>query len=87
VSVLRWPYISQVQIVSREGVPYGYFVGCNAYLDNARLTVVLRHRSNPRLRRPVADVASDPPTIELENPQNYEGFVALADGRIGLRGR
>jgi hypothetical protein len=75
-------YISRVQVESREGVPYGYFVGCNAYLDKGRLTVVLRHRCSPRLRRPFAVVALDPPTIEVENPQSYEGFVAVPSGRI-----
>jgi hypothetical protein len=64
-----------VQIVSREGVPSGYFVGCTASLENGRLTVMFRHR-DPRLHRVLPVVALDPPTIELDDPQNYACFVA-----------
>ena len=71
-------HIDRVQIKSREGVQSGYFVGCTAYLENGRLTVVLRRRRDPRLRRPLPVVALDPPTIEIDDPQNYEGFVPLA---------
>jgi hypothetical protein len=71
-------YIGRVQTRSRDGVPCGHFVGCTAYLENGRLTVLLRRRRDPRLRRPVLVVALDPPTIEIEDPQNYEGFVPVA---------
>ena len=71
-------YIGRVQIRSREGVQFGYFVGCTAYFENGRLTVVLRRRRDPRLRRPLPVVALDPPTIEVDDPQNYEGFVPRA---------
>jgi len=71
-------YLSRVLIVSREGVPSGYIAGCTAYLENGRLTVVLRRRRDPRLRRPLPVVALDPPTIEVDDPQNYEGFVPRA---------
>jgi hypothetical protein len=30
-------------------------------------------------------VTLDPPTIEIDAPQNYQGFVALAEARVGLR--
>ena len=40
-------YFSRVQVISQEGVPFGYFVGCDAYLDNGQFTVVLRHRHGP----------------------------------------
>jgi hypothetical protein len=71
-------YLSRVQIASREGVPSGYFVGCTAYLENGRLSVVLCRRRDPRLRRLLPVVALDPPTIEVDDPQNYDGFVPRA---------
>lgn len=40
--------------------------------------MVLRHRRGLRLRRPFPVVALDPPTIEIDDPQNYEGFVPIA---------
>jgi hypothetical protein len=70
-------YISRVQTRSSGGVLSGCFVGCIAYPDGEQLTVVLRHRDSPRLRRPFPVVALDPPTIEIEDPQNYEGFVPI----------
>jgi hypothetical protein len=54
------------------------FVGCTAYLDSGRLAVLLCHRRRPRLRRPFPIVALDPPTIEVDDPQKYEGLVPLA---------
>jgi hypothetical protein len=75
-------YLSRVQTRSPCGVPSGYFVGCNAYPDSGRLTVVLRHRRSPRLRRPFPVVALDPPTIEIDDPQNYEGFVPIAPSAV-----
>ena len=71
-------YLSRVQTGSPRGVPSGYFVGCIAYPDSGRLTVVLCHCRSPRLRRPFPVVALDPPMIEIDDPQNYEGFVSMA---------
>ena len=79
-------YFSRVQVISQEGVPFGYFVNCDAYLDNGKFTVVLRHRHRPGLRRPVPVLELDPPTIEIIDPQDYEGFVRLPEGRIVPRG-
>jgi hypothetical protein len=63
-------HFSRVQIRSPRSVPSGYFVGCTAYRDGGRLTVVLRHRRGLRLRRPFPVVVLDPPTIEIDDPQN-----------------
>jgi hypothetical protein len=41
------------------------------------LTVLLRHRCNTRLRRPFPLVTLEPPTIEVDDPHNYEGFVPI----------
>jgi hypothetical protein len=73
-------YLSRLQARSSLGVLSGYFAGCTAYPESGRLTVVLRHRFGLRLRRPFSVVALDPPTIEIDNPQNYEGFVPIARG-------
>jgi hypothetical protein len=75
-------YLSRVQVISQEGIPFGYFVGCTAYLDNGQLTVMLRHRCNTRVRRSVPLIELDPPTIAITDPQNYEGFVPLPRGRV-----
>jgi hypothetical protein len=63
-------YLSPVLIVSRDGVPSGYFAGCTAYLENGRLSVAL-----------------DPPTVEVDDPQNHDGFVPRATVATGLRRR
>ena len=73
-------YIRRVQTRSSGGVLSGCFIGCIAYPDGEQLTVVLRHRRSPRLRRPFPVVALDPPTIEIEDPQNYEGCVPITRG-------
>jgi len=73
-------FFSRVQIRSRDGVPCGHFAGCTAYFDNGRFIVVLRHCRGARLCRPFPAVTLDPPTIEVDNPQNYEGFVPLGQG-------
>lgn len=73
--------LSRVHTRSPCGVPFGYFVGCTAYPESERLTVVLRHRRG-RLRRPFPVVALDPPTIEVDDPQNYEGFVPVASSAV-----
>jgi hypothetical protein len=78
-------YFSRIRTISQTGAASGYFHGCTAYSDNGRLLVVLRHRRGPQLRRPFPIVTLDPPTIEIDAPQNYEGFVALAEARVGLR--
>ena len=70
-------HLSRVQTVSRGGAASGYFVGCTAYSDGGQLSVLLRHRRGPRLRRPFPIVTLDPPTIELDDPENYHGFVPL----------
>lgn len=70
-------YLYRVHVRSQNGELSGYFCGCTAYLDNGHLTVLLRHRRNPRLRRPFAVLVLDPPAIELDDPQNYHGFVPL----------
>jgi hypothetical protein len=70
-------HFNRVQTISRGGAASGYFVGCTAYSDGGQLSVVLRHRRGRRLRRPFPIVALDPPTIELDDPQNYHGFVPL----------
>jgi hypothetical protein len=75
-------YLSRVQTRSPHGVPSGYFVGCTAYPDSGQLTVVLRHRRGLRLRRPFPVVTLDPPTIEIDDPQNYEGFVPVASSAV-----
>jgi hypothetical protein len=72
---LMYRFFNRVQVRSREGLFSGYFRGCTAYLDNGQLTVLLRHRRNPQLRRPFPVVALEPPTIELDNPQDYEGLI------------
>jgi hypothetical protein len=70
-------YLRRVQTRSPLGMASGYFVGCTAYPDAGQLTVMLRHRCGLRLRRvfPVATI--DPPTIEIDDPENYEGFVPI----------
>jgi hypothetical protein len=74
-----WPGVSaECASDLGEAALTGYFVGCAAYLDNGRLAVVLRYRRSPRLRRPSPVVVLDPPTIEADDPQKYEGFVPLA---------
>jgi hypothetical protein len=70
-------YLKRVEVRSANGELCGYFRGCTAYLDNGHLTVLLRHRRNPRLRRPFAVLALDPPIIEVNDPHNYDGFVPL----------
>jgi hypothetical protein len=80
-------YLNRVQVISQEGVPFGYFVGCTAYLDNGQLTVVLRHRCSSRFRRPVRLIELDPPTIAITDPQKYEGFVPFPEGRMIPRRR
>jgi hypothetical protein len=71
-------YFQRVHVGSESGELSGYFRGCSAYFDNGQFTVLLRHRRNPRLRRPFPLVTLDPPTIEVDDPQNYEGFVPIA---------
>jgi hypothetical protein len=71
-------YLNRMQIVSREGVPSGYFAGCTAYLENGRLSVMLRRRRDSRPRRLLPVGALDPPTIEVDDPKNCEGFVPRA---------
>jgi hypothetical protein len=71
-------YLSRLQARSPLGLPFGYFAGCTAYPDSQGLTVMLRHRRGLRLRRPFPVVALDPPTIEIDDPQNYEGFIPIA---------
>jgi hypothetical protein len=75
-------YLSRVQTRSPRCVPSGYFVGCTAYPDSGRVTAVLRHCRSPRLRRPFPVVALDPPTIEIDDPQNYQGFVPVAPSAV-----
>ena len=70
-------YLQRVHVRSRIGGQPGYFRGCIAYFDNGHLSVLLRHRRNPRLRRPFPLVTLEPPTIEVDDPQNYEGFVPI----------
>jgi hypothetical protein len=70
-------YFRQVQVRSGDGGQSGYFRGYAAYFDNAQWTVLLRHCRNPRLRRPFPVVMFDPPTIEVDNPQDYDGFVPI----------
>ena len=71
-------YLNRLQARSPLGVPSGYFAGCTAHPDSRGLTVMLRHRLGLRLRRPFPVVALDPPTIEIDDPQNYEGFIPIA---------
>ena len=54
-------YLNRVEVRSEKGKLSGHFRGCTAYLDNGHLIVLLRHRPNPRLRRPFAVLALDPP--------------------------
>jgi hypothetical protein len=70
-------YLNRVRVRSPRGGLSGYFHGCTAYLDNGHVTVLLRHRRNPRLRRAFPVLALDPPTIEVDDPHNYDGFVPL----------
>lgn len=70
-------YFSSVQIKSRDGQISGYVAGCTGYLEDGQLTVVLRHRRSSRLRRRFPVLATGPPTIELADPQDYEGFVPV----------
>jgi len=49
-----------------------------SYFDTGNLTVLRRHRRDQRLRRPLPLVALDPPAMEVDDPQNYEGFVPIA---------
>lgn len=68
-------YFQRVCVRSESREDAGYFSSCSAYIGNGRLTVLLRHRWNPRVRRPFPLIMLDPPTIEIEGPQNYAGFV------------
>jgi hypothetical protein len=70
-------YLNRVDVRSPDGELSGYFRGCTVYLDSGHLTVLLRHRRNPRLRRPFAVLAIDPPAIELDDPKDYDGFIPL----------
>ncbi len=70
-------YFKRVHVKS-EGHLSGYFSGCTGYRDDGHLIVLLSHCRSPRLRRPFPLVGLDPPTIEVGDPQNYEGFVPLA---------
>jgi hypothetical protein len=67
--------VCRVKVRSRGGRFPGYFRGCTAYLYHGQLTVLLRYRHNPQLRRPFPVVALESPTIELDDPQDYEGFI------------
>jgi len=71
-------YFQRVQVRSGSGEQSGYFRGCSAYLDNGQFAVLLRRRDNPRLRRPFRLLMLDPPTLEVDDPHNYEGFVPIA---------
>ena len=71
-------YFQRIHVGSESGEPFGYFRGRSTYFDNGQFTVLLRPRHNPRLCRPFPLVTLDPPTIELDDPQNYEGFVPIA---------
>ena len=72
-------YLKRVHVRSQGRGRSGYFLGCAAYLDDGHLTVLLRHCRNTRLRRPFPVVALDPPTIELGDPENFDGFVPLSE--------
>jgi hypothetical protein len=71
-------YLNRVEVRSAHGGLSGYFRRCTAYLDNGHLTVLLLHHRNPRLLRPFPVVALDSATIEIDDPQSYEGFVPIA---------
>ena len=68
-------YCQRVHVRSGSGRQSGYFRGCITYFDNGHLTVLLR--CNTRLRRPFPLVTLEPPTIEVDDPRNYEGFVPI----------
>jgi hypothetical protein len=68
-------YFRQVQVRSGGSGQCGYIRGCTGYCDNGHLTVLLRRRDDPRPRRPFPLVSADPLTIEVSDPQDYEGFV------------
>jgi len=70
-------YCQRVHVRSGSCGQSGYFRGCITYFDNGYLTVLLRHRCNTRLRRPFPLVTLEPPTIEVDDPHNYEGFVPI----------
>jgi len=70
-------YCQRVHVRSGSGGQSGYFRGSVTYFDNGHLTVLLRHRGNTRLRRPFPLVTLEPPTIEVDDPHNYEGFVPI----------
>jgi hypothetical protein len=70
--------ISSEYTLDRSSGQSGYFRSCSAYFDNGQFTVLARHRRNPRLRRPFPLFTLDPPTMEVDHPQNYEGFVPFA---------
>jgi len=70
-------YFQRVQVRPGSGGQSGYFRGCTAHLENGQWTVLLRHRRDPALRRPFRLVVADPPTIEVDDPQDYEGFVPI----------
>jgi hypothetical protein len=68
-------YIGRVYVRSPEGVLCGYFPGCTAYSEDGESSVLLGQRLDPRLRRPFPIIALDPPTIGIDDPQSYRGFV------------
>ena len=77
-SARMYRYFQRIHVRSESAGQSGYFRGCSAYFDNGRFIVLLRHRRIPRLRRPFPLVMLDPPTMEVDDPQNYEGFVPFA---------
>jgi hypothetical protein len=74
--------LKRVNVKSTDGVLIGHFNSCPAHLVNREQFVTLRLVVHPTARVPFRIVSSDPvPTIELNDPQNYDGFTLLAPRR------
>ena len=73
-------HLARVNVKSTSGKVIGYFSLCPAHRGtDGRLYVSLRLVVHPTVRDPYPILSSHPlPTIELNDPESYDGFVRLA---------
>jgi hypothetical protein len=71
--------LERVNVKTRDGVLTGHFNWCPTHVFNGQRFVTLHLVLNPTPRCPFPIVSFDPvPTIELDDPENYGGFVRVA---------
>jgi hypothetical protein len=75
-------YFQRVHVRSESGRQSGYFRSCSAYFDNGQFTVLLRHRRNPRLRRPFPLLTLDPRTKEVDIHRTTKVCSFRTNGRV-----